>query len=189
MDPLLIDIPERIETPQLLLLAPPAGEPEEMNQAIVESAAELKPWMPWADPVPTLEQTRIWRQRSLARHAAREEIYFRLYQREPRVFGGNVSLCRMDWNVPRFEIGYWIRTSLTGCGYATEATEALWAFAMHALKASRVEIHMDELNVASRRVAERAGFKLEGVLRNHARAADGRLQNMCVYSKIANPAD
>jgi ribosomal-protein-serine acetyltransferase len=189
MDPLLIDIPECLETPRLLLLAPHTGEAEEMNRAIVESAAELKPWMPWADPVPTLEATRIWCQRSLARYAAREEIYFRLYQREPRVYGGNVSLCRMDWGVPRFEIGYWIRTSLTRRGYATEAAKALTDFAMNALKANRVEIHMDELNVASRRVAERAGFSLEGILRNHTRAPNGRLQNMCVYSKIANPAD
>jgi RimJ/RimL family protein N-acetyltransferase len=52
------------------------------------------------------------------------------------------------------------------------------------LKAERVEIRMDDHNVRSWRVAERAGFTLEGVLRRDALAPDGRVRNTRVYAQV-----
>ncbi|HUB27599.1 MAG TPA: GNAT family protein, partial [Tepidisphaeraceae bacterium] len=83
------------------------------------------------------------------------------------------------------EIGYWIRTSLAGGGYASEAVAALTRLAFDSFKAARVEIQTDELNTRSRRVAERAGFVLEGILRNQYHHRNGELRNACVYSRIA----
>jgi RimJ/RimL family protein N-acetyltransferase len=185
MNPLLLDIPDRIETARLVLHAPRAGEAEEMHRAIHESIEELKPWMPWANPTPALEATQTYCQRSMANHALRQELCFRMHLHENDRYAGNVSLCRMDWNVPRVELGYWIRTPLSRRGYVTEAVDALTSFSFNALKVCRVEIHADETNTRSRRVPERLGFVLEGILRHHQRHTDGRLQNMCVYSKIA----
>jgi RimJ/RimL family protein N-acetyltransferase len=51
-----------------------------------------------------------------------------------------------------------------------------------------VELITDEENVASCRVAERAGFVLEGVLRNERRAPDASLRNTCVYARFPNAA-
>jgi ribosomal-protein-serine acetyltransferase len=189
MDPLLIDIPDEIVTARLRLRAPRDGEAAEMNRAIRESIDELNPWMPWANPMPAMEQTQVYCQRSIARQAVREEISYRLYLRDADLYAGHISLTRMNWNVPRFEIGFWIRTSLSRRGYVTEAVGALTEFAFSALKACRVEIHSDEKNIGSRRVAEKAGFTLEGILRNQQRDSTGRLENMCVYARIASPAD
>jgi RimJ/RimL family protein N-acetyltransferase len=52
------------------------------------------------------------------------------------------------------------------------------------LKAKRVELVTDELNVGSRAVALRCGFQLEGVLHNNAQAPDGQLRNTCLYAKL-----
>ena len=54
MDPLLIDVPERIETERLVLRAPRAGDGADAStRPIRASHAELAPWLPWAGTLPT----------------------------------------------------------------------------------------------------------------------------------------
>lgn len=64
------------------------------------------------------------------------------------------------------EIGYWIRADARGRGYMTRALvlAAQWAF--DDLGAARVQLRADVQNVASCRVAEKAGFRRDGVLRS-----------------------
>ncbi|MGH3087678.1 MAG: GNAT family N-acetyltransferase, partial [Rubrobacteraceae bacterium] len=90
----------------------------------------------------------------------------------------------IDWDVPRFEIGYWLRTSFTGKGYMTEAVKGIAAFAFDELGAQRVEIKCDPLNEKSVRVAKRCGFRLEAELRNNERSPSGELRNTLVYSML-----
>ena len=87
-----------------------------------------------------------------------------VYLRDGGGFVGSSGLHRIDWTVPRFEIGYWIRTSMTGHGFATEATRRIADFAFDELGAERVEIWCDAANERSAAVAVRAGFELEARL-------------------------
>ena len=48
MDPVLIEVPERIETERLILRCPRPGDGPTMNEAERETRAELRPLMPWA---------------------------------------------------------------------------------------------------------------------------------------------
>jgi len=61
---------------------------------------------------------------------------------------------------------------------------ALTKLAFEQLNALRVEIRCDDRNHKSSRVAERAGFQLEGILRNESHGLDGSLRSTRVYSKI-----
>jgi RimJ/RimL family protein N-acetyltransferase len=188
IDNVLIQVPERIETERLLLLAPRAGLGQALNAAICESIDELRPWMPWAQVEPTVEESEAVVRRQLARFIAREDLVFQIYRRNAdgsagQLLGGT-GLHRFDWKVRRFEIGYWIRSSAQGQGYVSEAVRALAAMAFESLKARRVEIRMDSNNLRSRAVAERCGFELEGVLRRDALSPLGEPRDTCVYSRI-----
>jgi RimJ/RimL family protein N-acetyltransferase len=56
--------------------------------------------------------------------------------------------------------------------------------------AARVQLRADVENVASRRVAEKAGFRLEGVLRSaHANPRLGRRQDWAMYSLLPRELD
>jgi RimJ/RimL family protein N-acetyltransferase len=57
-------------------------------------------------------------------------------------------------------------------------------FAFERLEANRIEIRVDVKNDRSGRVAERLGFKLDGVLRCDARGAAKELRDTRIYSKI-----
>jgi RimJ/RimL family protein N-acetyltransferase len=101
---------------------------------------------------------------------------------------GSVGLHRTDWTLPKTEVGYWIRPSAGGQGFVSEGVQALVDWSVNQLHAQRVELVTDEINSASRRVAERCGFVLEGVLRNVMKAPDGGLRHSCVYARYGRPA-
>jgi RimJ/RimL family protein N-acetyltransferase len=65
-----------------------------------------------------------------------------------------------------YEIGYWAVPEQRGHGYVHEAAVRVCHWAFDTLKARRVEWRATEGNVPSRAVAEKAGFRFEGTLRN-----------------------
>ena len=184
VDPLLIDLPEQLETERLIVRPPRLGDGPAVNAAIRESIAELRPWMPWAQTEPAVEDTEANLRRAIAKFAAREDLRLQIHLKDG-TFVGSSGLHRINWDVPRFEIGYWVRTSCAGRGYVSEAAAAIARLAFETLRAARVEIRCDELNVRSRRVAERLGFVQEGTLRNEERDPRGELRNTVIYAKVA----
>lgn len=184
LDALALDVPESLETRRLVLRAARAGLGATVNEALVESHAELRPWMPWAKTLQSAEQTEAFCREGETKWRAREMFDFCLFRGEDGRLVGKGGLHTIDWTVPKFEIGYWIRSSCTGRGYASEAVAALAAFARSSLGARRLEITSDARNAASRRVAERAGFVLEGILRNRRRDAEGLLADTCLYARV-----
>src|SRR5262249_1277508 len=62
-------------------------------------------------------------------------------------------------------LGYWVRTSATGRGVATQAVQLAARFGFEQLGLHRIEIVTAVGNVASQRVAEKAGAVRAGVAR------------------------
>ena len=91
---------------------------------------------------------------------------------------------RIDWSLRRFEIGYWRKTGCAGRGIVTEAVRALSRMAFDVLRARRVEIRVDNNNERSWKVAERAGFTLEAVLRFDALTPGGEPRSTRVYARV-----
>ena len=176
-------LPEVLESERLVLRCPRTEDAPAVLAAIRESFDELHAWMPWAERLPSLDEQHRHVRDSRRRFEAREDFAFYLFERAGGDFVGGSGLHRIDWSVPRFEIGYWLRTSRRGRGYAAEAARALAAVAFERLGAERVEIRTDTRNERSRRVAEAAGFELEGVLRRDARQL-GALRDTAVYARI-----
>jgi RimJ/RimL family protein N-acetyltransferase len=183
-DPLLLEFPDHLETERLLIRALRPGDGPAINQAIRESLDELRPWMPWAQTAPTVEDTEMHVRRAAAQWLTRENLVLGLFRQPDGVFVGGSGLHRMDWSVPRFEIGYWVRTSLQGQGYITEAVNGITAFAFSVLKAQRIEIRCDVRNTRSAAVAERAGYALEARLHHNTRAPDGSLRDTLIYVRF-----
>lgn len=86
---------------------------------------------------------------------------------------GAISLFRTAWGLGSTEVGYGVRPRYRGRGYATEATIGLTRWALRSGGLRRVELRAHPDNLASLRVAEKAGFVREGVLREASLAADG----------------
>jgi RimJ/RimL family protein N-acetyltransferase len=183
--PLLLDAPDHLVTDRLLLRIPRPGDAKFIWPAIVESQAELAPYMPWAYPQATEEGTEAWCRRAASNFILREQFNFSLYLKGTDTCLGSCGVPRLKWPVPSFEIGYWLRTTSCGQGLMAEAVGAVERMCFELFKAVRVEIRCDARNVKSRRVAERAGYTFEGILRHEERAPSGELRDLCVFAKIA----
>jgi ribosomal-protein-serine acetyltransferase len=183
MKPILLEFPHQIETERLLLRLPKPGDGKEVNEAIRSSIKELQPWMPFAQSIPEVEETESNIREAHAKFIIREDLRFLIYHKEEGYFIGSTGLHRMDWDVPKCEIGYWIKTSESKKGYVTEAILALTQFAFHELDMKRVEIQCDSRNERSRKVAERVGFGLEGILKNDDKGLDGSLRDTCIFAR------
>lgn len=181
---LLLEIPERLETERLEIAAVRAGQGVLVNQAVLDSYSELAQWMPWAVARPTVEQSEANCREAQAKWHARQILDFCFLRKDDQSLVGRGGLHTIDWSIPKFEIGYWIRTSSAQRGYATEATLALVDLARDLLGAKRLEITSDARNAPSRRVAEKCGFELEGILRQSRRDTSGALADSCMYSRV-----
>jgi RimJ/RimL family protein N-acetyltransferase len=187
MNPLLLDIPQEISTERLLLRMPRAGDGAIIFPAARESLAELKPWMPWATDDYSVEKGEEWCRRGAARFLLREELPFLMFLREGLYLEGlhlgNIGMPRINWELRKCEIGYWLRTSQTGRGYMTEAGRAMVELLLK-LGFCRIEIRCDPQNQKSRAVAQRLGFQLEGILRSDSLSPGGERRDTCVFGLI-----
>jgi RimJ/RimL family protein N-acetyltransferase len=155
-------------------------------EAVCETLSDLRAWpasLPWAVFEPSGDASENYCQQGHAAFAARRDLPLLLFHKGSGALVGASGLHRMDWAQGRFEVGYWCRRSAQGQGYITEAVQAIVVFAENKLMARRVECLSDERNVASRRVAESAGFALESI---QARTLpSGAIHSYCVYARVS----
>lgn len=184
-NPILLDFPYSIETERLIVRGSLPGDGAPLHQAVVESQAELKPWMPWAVNIMSAEAYEVRVREGQLRFLKREDLWMLLTLKDGGTIIGGSGLHRIDWAVPKFEIGYWVRTAYSGQGYVTEAVRGITDFAFNTLKARRVEIRCDSKNLPSAAVARRAGYELEATLRQEARDHyTGELRDTLIFCKL-----
>jgi RimJ/RimL family protein N-acetyltransferase len=85
-------------------------------------------------------------------------------------------------------IGYWVAPWARGAGVATRALILLSRWAIREAGVQRLELFADVENTASQRVAEKAGFQREGVLRAHLAFRDGRRDSV-IFSLLPRDLD
>ncbi len=152
--------------------------------AINESRDHLRPWLPFADAHQTLDESRDWIVQQQAAWLLRTNLFTGIWTITDSRFVGGTGLEPVNWDIGYFQIGYWVRASATGAGYVTEAVQLLTDYALRQLAVQRVEIRCSEHNTRSATVARRAGFTLEGILRNDHRACDGAIRSSLVFARV-----
>lgn len=178
------ELPNELLGKRVLLRPYAEADAEPVFAAMEESRNHLRPWVTWLDHNRSVADVRGYCARCAANWRQRSDMTLGIFERETGRFLGGTGLHDPDWDLRAFEIGYWLRASAVGRGYTTEAVRLLAAFALDALRANRVEISCDAANVASQRVAERAGFTLDGRLRNGLLAPNGQPVDRLVFSRI-----
>jgi RimJ/RimL family protein N-acetyltransferase len=79
---------------------------------------------------------------------------------------GSIAVHWLDTEQGVAEVGYWVAPEARGQGICTRAVRLVsgWVFERPGME--RLQLRADEQNVASRKVAEKAGFTQEGILRS-----------------------
>ena len=119
-------------------------------------------------------------------HRQRREgtgIHLMMLDRAAGRIVGSIGLFHADWEVRSAEIGYGVSGSQRGKGYASEALAAVARWALSEGGIQRAWLTASTGNVASVRVAEKAGFRREGTLRRAGLEEDG-LHDLAVFSLL-----
>lgn len=185
INPLLIDFPEEFSTERLIIRMPRPGDGKVVYAAIKASKNELQPWMPFAQKEQSEEDVELNIRSSYISFLNREDLRLLVFLKDTGEFVASSGLHRINWSIPKFEIGYWIDSRYSGKGYMTEAVKGIADFAFSQLNAKRLEIRCDAKNTKSRAIPEKLGFSLEGILKNDDLSPDtNELRDTCIYAKI-----
>jgi len=101
-------------------------------------------------------------------------------------FMGMAGIVDLDLDARQGEIGYIVTKSARGRGVAGRALRLVTDWALDVVGLLRVELLIDVDNPASIRVAERVGYRREGILRSYHVKAEHRA-DMVVFSML--PSD
>ena len=158
----------------------------DQHDGLVESACDGELWNLWYTFVPTPQTMRADIDRRLALQTAGSMVPFVIIANATQRVVGATGYMNIDAENRRVEIGHtWYAASAQRSGINTETKRLLLAHAFEELDCIAVEFRTHFFNRTSRAAIERLGAKLDGILRNHRRGADGNLRDTCVYSIIA----
>jgi ribosomal-protein-serine acetyltransferase len=141
-------------------------------QAIKESTRELAEWLPFAHEDYSIKETAAWVKSRPAAWKKGASYEFAIFWAEDRTIVGGCGLNGINESGKCANLGYWVKTSHTGKGIAPAATILLARWGFEVLALNRIEILVAVGNARSLRVAEKAGAKREGILRNRITVGD-----------------
>lgn len=153
-------------TPRLELRPFRRRDLEPLLEAVTDSFDELELWLPWVHrSYGRSDGIRFIRDSSAAWVEGRAHDFAIRYRTAPDRHVGNISVWPTSRRERAGEVGYWIRSSETGSGVATEAGARVLQVAFEEMELHRVTLRIATGNTRSERVAEKLGFIHEGLLR------------------------
>ena len=172
---------QRIETARLIIRKYEIVDALLLKKSIDESIKHLRPWMPWAEQEPEPLEKKIERLTDFkSKFEANEDYAYGIFDKEEtKLIGGTGLHTRQGPKI--LEIGYWTNIHEINKGYITESSYALTKIAFEHIGIDKVEIRCDEKNLASARIPEKLGFKLEYKYRQHEFDAKGNRVVSKVY--------
>jgi N-acetyltransferase len=154
------------------------------REGMVEAVKDGELWKLWYTSVPSPEGMAAEIDRRLALQAKGSMLPFAVLDAAGKC-AGMTTYMNIDPTFKRMEIGStWYAKRVQRTPLNTECKLMLMTHAFEKLNCIAVEYRTGFFNHQSRRAIERLGAKLDGILRNHQRYANGTLRDTCVYSII-----
>jgi RimJ/RimL family protein N-acetyltransferase len=155
------------------------------HDELVEAVKDGELWRLCYTSIPKPEAMAAEIDRRLDLQSAGAMLPFTVVERGTGQAVGMTTYMNIDTQSPRLEIGStWYARRVQRTPLNTEAKLLLLSHAFDTIDCIAVEFRTHFQNQQSRRAIERLGAKLDGILRQHMRTADGSLRDTCVYSII-----
>lgn len=169
-----------------LQLRPPA-EADAADALLMLQDPDVRRWNPGPDSL-DLEAARAWCRRG-AEWSDGPHATFSVLDATTGQLLGNVSIHKLDLAQRDGEIGYRVAPWARGAGVGTAAVAAASRWAFGALGLLRIELCHAVVNAPSCRVAVKAGYLLEGTLRQAYVYGDGKRYDEHIHARLASDAE
>jgi RimJ/RimL family protein N-acetyltransferase len=176
----LLELPERLDAKRVVVRRYKDGDGKalfallerndnrEFLHANVEEVASIA----------TLDGAEAKVQRHAAEWAKRERFVMGIWLKSEQLYVGEIWIEPKRWEVPSFELGWFLDKGYQRKGLATEAAQRALEFLFSDLHAHKVIMITRDTNPRSVKLAERLGFKKEGHFR------ECRIENGVRYGLI-----
>ena len=165
-----MNMPQIIEDEEIILEIPQVASKElaqELLVEVIDSLELLKPWLPWAtDGYSMKNEMSFLKGQCIERYNDKSGYAYLIRDKKTHKFCGVIDIIRIDEDAKVGEIGYWLAKSAQGKGYMTKAVLLLEKTAFEN-GFNRMEIRNEPQNIKSVNVPKRAGYRLDGVLRQN----------------------
>ncbi len=132
----------------------------------------------------TLKMARQWLKKTIAEYRKKKPKDLILTIDINSEVAGGIGLNKIETG-HKAGIGYWLAKPYRGKGIMTRAVKAMVKFGFNEFKLRRIEAKVFLFNKKSAKVLERAGFKLEGILRKNTKKGKQYLDTY-LYAKVKN---
>jgi N-acetyltransferase len=174
--------PTTLQGQHAALLPLDTNQHEELCNAVRDG--EL--WSLWYTAIPQPEKMQAEIERRLGLQSKGSMLPFAVKSIAQNRIVGMTTYMNIDAAQKRVEIGStWYAKSAQRTPLNTECKLLLLTHAFEKLDCVAVEFRTSYFNHASRNAILRLGAKQDGILRSHARHADGSMRDTCVYSIVA----
>jgi ribosomal-protein-serine acetyltransferase len=121
---------------------------------------------------------------------AKDRTYFPyiIFDNSQNAIAGFLDIKNIDWSIPKAELGSYIDEEYQGKGITTKAFDIFCSFCFTAYKFEKLFLRTHESNTAARRVAEKCGFQMEGIIRRDYKTTSGKLVDLIYYGRIPSSA-
>jgi ribosomal-protein-serine acetyltransferase len=169
------------ETTELRLLE--ERHAQELSDLTERNREYLRAWLPWVDSSRTVEDRKRFIKDTLKQFAENKGFVAGIWYEGH--LAGVIGYDPIDWENRTTEVGYWLGEEYQGRGLATTACRALVEHAFGELGLNRVSIACVTENKKSCAIAERLGFRREGVKRQAEWLYDHFVDHV-VYAALAS---
>lgn len=180
----LMDVPEKIITPRLILRVPHGGDGPGLHEAILDGYEDYVKWLNWPFIPPSQEKVEEECRKHHAQFILREDIRYLITLKDSGKIIGRCGypFLQAMWQIPQFGISYFISKTHRRQGFGVETAQGLTRVAFECFKAKKVEIKVDEENMAGRKIPEALNFMLEYTQKGGWPRRDEKLADLYTYA-------
>lgn len=178
--------PEQVVTGDFIVRSYRPGDGALLAEAVNVSYEHLRTFMPWAQPHTEVEQAEQTVRGFRARYLLSTDFVLGIFSPDnKRLLGSSGFHLREGQLEDRVaEVGMWVRVDAARKGLGTSVLRAILEWGFSVWPWDRLTWRCDERNVASRRVAEKAGMLYEGRFRGVRLMPDGTRENTLCFAAL-----
>ncbi len=150
-------------------------------EAIDESRSDLYEYMPWSNE--SMDELAGFLETTRKQHQSGTGLHLAVFSKRSNRLLGAIGLVHLSPFTPKGEVGYWIRSTETGNGYATDALRTLERYCRDELGFVRLDACVATSNLASQAVLRKCGFEQEG-LKRKAMLCHGNWLDLVLMGKL-----
>jgi ribosomal-protein-serine acetyltransferase len=157
------------------------GDTSVLFNLVDENRDMLQEWLLWAPDTKSEADTEKFIIKCIEEYSNKKALQMGLWDGDNLV--GSIGLNNIDLVSKKASIGYWLSKNNQSKGAMTKAVSSLIDYGFEILDLNRIELKIAYKNTKSRAVADRLGFKEEGVLRQDE-FLNGEYIDYIIYSVL-----